>query len=94
MLETQGAISHSRAKTKVPMAATKRTLCRLGCFDLTSVKPGWVSAAGAEAGRIEAGLVKAGWVKVDSIHSGWLKGLAAVTGRSASTALTTVGWST
>src|SRR6266849_10946154 len=37
VLEIQGAISHKRAKMKVPIAATKRALATLGCVDLDTV---------------------------------------------------------
>src|SRR5450755_5159199 len=73
VLETHGAISQSRAKTKVPIAATKRALARLG----------WDDLAGADLARVELGCVKPSCVRpgceLDS-----LEGLAAVTGRSIS----------
>jgi hypothetical protein len=40
VLETQGAISHKRAKIKVPIAATKRALATVGCFDLAGAEVG------------------------------------------------------
>ena len=71
MLDTQGAISHSRAKTKVPMAATKRALATLGWVDLAVADRDWAVLTG----------VAAGWIELGSIE-----GLGGVTGRSVSTA--------
>src|SRR5580704_12824671 len=58
VLETQGAISHKRAKMNVPIAATKRALATLGCVegdtvDLSSLA-GFVAATGGSGSTTTA----------------------------------------
>ena len=68
VLETQGAISHRRAKIKVPIAATKRALAKLGWLALCRV-----ALTGVETGWDKPGWDKPGWDKTGWDKTGWDK---------------------